>query len=84
MEKNKLNFIYTTIPKSLVVAESKDAIKINLKDDLYFWIQKKYAFPSQYMNVINISLVEGWKYELKNDSGIVKFVFSAQDLKQEL
>lgn len=88
MEKNKLKFIYTTIQKAHVEAESKDAIKVYVGDygveTAYVWIQKKYAFPSQYMHTINISLVQGWEYELKNEKGTTLTKINADQLKRQI
>lgn len=88
MEKNKLNFLYTKIEKDMIVAETKDAIKIRIKydtgDSAYVWIQKKYAFPSKYTTTCNISLVEGWEYELKNLDNKLIEKMKAKELKFEL
>lgn len=89
MEKNKLNFLYTRIEKDMIVAETKDAIKIEIKyynDDGrgYVWIQKKYAFPSKYTTTCNISLVDGWEYEIKNHENNLIEKIDAKKLKNEL
>lgn len=88
MEKNKLNFLYTKIEKDMIVAETKDAIRIRIKydngDSAYVWIQKKYAFPSKYTSRCNISLVEGWEYELKDNDNKVIEKMNAKELKFEL
>lgn len=71
MENNKLKFIYVEVEKYNVWAESKEAIRIFLEDKVsnthFIWFQKKYAFPSDYRDIITLSLVENWEYEIKNE-----------------
>lgn len=64
----KLDFIYVNIHKDDIIVETKDALLLLLNANTKVWINQKdkYAFTSKFTNIVSISLVKNWKYNLFN------------------
>ena len=71
---NKYEFYTAKINKSRVIAETKDAVLVVIKDKLSIWFSKKFVKFSNYSNLLTITFTEDYNYNGYNNEKEVEVI----------
>lgn len=71
---SKYEFYTAKINKSRVIAETKDAILVVIKDKLSIWFSKKFVKFSNYSNLLTITFTEDYNYNGYNNEKEIEVI----------